>query len=228
MKAWRQLWDKANGRYLALSRRERLLVAAALVFGPFLMAYSLFVDPQATRLKTVEQGLAHQSTSVVELQTQTLSLQQQLQNDPDAPQKAVLAALKLEREALDKQLKAFAAALVSPEEMNDLLAGLLVRHAGIRLLSLKTLTPQSVLREAQAAPVGDKKPAERAFDLYRHGVEIRLQGSYGELQAYLAQLEKLPQRLLWGSINYQVIDYPRAELTLTVFTLSPERSWLAL
>ena len=75
---------------------------------------------------------------------------------------------------------------------------------------------------------GDAKPVERSFDLYRHGVEIRLEGSYGQLQAYLAQLEKLQQKLLWGKLEYRVIDYPKAELTLTVYPLSPDRTWLAL
>jgi len=29
-------------------------------------------------------------------------------------------------------------------------------------------------------------------------------------------------------LNYQVVEHPRAEMTLTVYTLSPERTWLAL
>jgi len=59
-------------------------------------------------------------------------------------------------------------------------------------------------------------------------VEIRLEGSYGQLLAYLTQLEKLPQRLLWGQLSYRVIDYPRSEMTLTVYTLSPDKTWLTL
>ena len=94
-------------------------------------------------------------------------------------------------------------------------------------VSLKTLAPQSVLPVGEVK-AGDAKPVERSFDLYRHGVEIRLEGSYGQLQAYLAQLEKLQQKLLWGKLEYRVIDYPKAELTLTVYTLSPDRTWLAL
>jgi MSHA biogenesis protein MshJ len=230
MKALRQQWDRLNARYAALTQRERGLVAAALVFAPLLIGYSLFVDPQLTKAKGLESGVARQSASVSELQAQVGSLQQQLQNDPDAPQKAELATLKSERDGLDKQIQQFGASLVRPEDMNGLLEGLLARHNGLRLVSLKTLAPQSVLREvpADAAKPGDGKPVERVFDLYRHGVEIRLEGHFGELQAYLAQLEKLPQRLLWGSLSYRVIDHPRAELTLTVYTLSPERTWLAL
>jgi MSHA biogenesis protein MshJ len=222
----RQSWSRLNDRYLAFSRRERLLVALAVVFGPLLIGHALFVDPQSARLKAMENTLVGEGTNVARLQAEEASLQQQISIDPDAGRKADLAALNAERDRLDEQLRQFSAVLVRPEEMNGLLESLLARHAGLRLLSLKTLAPQSVL--ALEAREGDGKPVERSFDLYRHGVEIRLEGSYAQLQAYLSQLEKLQQKLLWGPLKYQVIDHPRAELTLTVYTLSPDRTWLAL
>lgn len=223
----RQSWSALNDRYRVLSRRERVLVALAAVFGPLLIGYSLFVDPQSARLKAMENTLAGEGETVVRLQAEEASLQQQLSIDPDAGRKADLAALSAERDRLDEQLRQFSAVLVRPEEMNGLLESLLARHAGLRLLSLKTLAPQSVLA-AEETRQGDGKPAERSFDLYRHGVEIRLEGHYGQLQAYLSQLEKLQQKLLWGPLKYRVIEHPRAELTLTVYTLSPDRTWLAL
>lgn len=223
----RQSWSRLNTRYAALSRRERALVALAVVFGPLLIGYSLFVDPQSARRKVMEANLATEEASVARLQAEAANLQQQLSIDPDAGRKADLAALNAERDKLDEQLRQFSSVLVRPEEMNGLLERLLVRHAGLRLVSLKTLAPQSVLPVGEAKE-GEAKPAERSFDLYRHGVEIRLEGSYGQLQAYLAQLEKLQQKLLWGKLEYRVIEYPRAELTLTVYTLSPDRTWLTL
>lgn len=223
----RQSWSRLNDRYLALSRRERTLVALALVLGPLLVGYSLLVDPLSTRQKVMETTLATDGATAARLQAEVANLQQQLAIDPDAGRKADLAALNGERDKLDDQLRQFSSVLVRPEQMNGLLESLLARQAGLRLISLKTLAPQSVLPVADVKE-GEAKPVERSFDLYRHGVEIRLEGRYGQLQAYLSQLEKLQQKLLWGQLDYQVIDYPRAELTLTVYTLSSERTWLAL
>lgn len=217
---------RIKARYAALQPRERALVAAALVFGPVLLGSSLILDPRLARNRGLEQSIVRQAATVAEMEAQVAALQQQLQIDPDAGRKAEMASLLAERAGLDGKLQQFGNTLVRPEQMNGLLAGLLQRHAGLRLLSLKTLAPQSILGEK--ASDGDKKPVERSFDLYRHGVEIRLEGKYGDLQAYLGQLEKLPQRLLWGSLSYRVVDHPRAEMTLTVYTLSPERTWLAL
>lgn len=228
MNSLRQFWVRLNARYTALSRRERLLVALAVVLGPLMIGNALLVSPQQARAKGLENGLAVQSASATQLQAEVGKLQQQLNSDPDAGRKAELAALNGEREQLDEQLRQFGSVLVRPEEMNGLLERLLARNAGLRLVSLKTLAPQSVLQQGEAAKESEAKPAERSFDLYRHGVEIRLEGNYGQLQSYLAQLEKSQQRLLWGALSYRVIEHPKAELTLTVFTLSPDKTWLAL
>jgi MSHA biogenesis protein MshJ len=228
MSVFGEQWSRLTSRYVALSRREQVFVALAIVLGPLLIGNALFVDPQWSRSKAMQNGIATDSAALAAMQTQASSLQQELSVDPDAGKKAELAGLTGQREQLDEQLRQVGAALVRPEDMNGLLEHLLVRQSGLRLISLKTLPPQSVLREKEAAKETDGKPVERSFDLYRHGVEIRLEGSYGELQAYLTLLEKLPQRLLWGKLNYRVIDYPRSEMTLTVYTLSPDKTWLTL
>lgn len=228
MNGLREQWKVLGAKYAALSKRERLLVALGLVLGPLLIGNALFVDPQWARSKAMQNGIATESASLAAMQTQAAALQQELNIDPDAGRKAELATLVAQREQLDEQLRKIGSALVRPEEMNGLLERLLARNAGLRLISLKTQAPQSVLRDKEAAKDTDGKPVERSFDLYRHGVEIRLEGSYGQLQAYLVQLEKLPQRLLWGQLNYRVVDYPRAEMTLTVYTLSPDKTWLTL
>lgn len=228
MKGLRQQWQQINTRYAALSQRERVMVALALVLGPILIVNALFVEPLRGRLKSLEGSLATQTAAAQQLQAESASLQQQLTVDPDAGRKSELAGLLAERDKLDAQLQQFGTVLVRPEEMNGLLERLLARNAGLRLLSLKTLAPQSVLHSRETLTDSDGKPAERAFDLFRHGVEIRLEGSYAQLQAYLIQLEGMQQRLLWGKLDYRVSDYPQAEMTLTVFTLSPDKTWLAL
>lgn len=224
-----QHWQALQSRYGACSRRERLLVALAMVLGPLLVLNTLWLEPQAVQRKALQTKVAGQEASINQMQAQVAALQAQLQQDPDAGKKAELAELIAERTKLDQQIKDFGSALVPPEEMNQLLERLLARQPGLRLVSLKTLPPQSVLGAAIDADkkVRDKSQG-RVFDLYRHGVELKIEGSYRELQSYLAQLEKLDKRLLWGGLNYRVKEHPRAEMTLTVYTLSPERTWLAL
>jgi MSHA biogenesis protein MshJ len=64
--------------------------------------------------------------------------------------------------------------------------------------------------------------------IYQHGVEIRLAGGYNDLVNYLAELEQMPQRVMWNSVRFEVIRYPRNEMTVRVYTLSLDRNWLVL
>jgi MSHA biogenesis protein MshJ len=65
-------------------------------------------------------------------------------------------------------------------------------------------------------------------NIHKHGIEIRMAGNYLDLLAYVADLESLPQKLLWGNMALTVTAYPRSELTLTVYTLSLDPTWLVV
>ncbi len=189
MKSLRQFWIDLEKRYQALSQRERLLVALAVVIAPLLIGNALFVDPQRAKLKGLEGMIVAEESSAVQLQAEAANLQLQLNTDPDAGRKAELLALNGEREKLDEQMRQFSSALVRPEEMNALLERLLVRQAGLQLVSLKTLPPQGMLRDSTVVKGAEAQASERTFDLYRHGVEIRLEGGFSQLQAYVVQLK---------------------------------------
>ena len=232
MKRLRESFAVLQGRHAALSRREKLLTGLGLVLGPLLIGNTLFIERQWLGARNQQNAFPANQESLLDFQAQPGQLQQQLAADPNAAKKTELQVLTAGIGQLDGQLREIASGLVRPEEMNGLLQGLLARQAGLRLISLKTLAPQSIVAGTTGAKAPAKeaqdKPAERVFDLYRHGVEIRLEGSYDDLQVYMAQLEKLPQRLLWGELVYRVIDYPRAEIRLTLYSLSPDKAWLAL
>jgi MSHA biogenesis protein MshJ len=122
--------------------------------------------------------------------------------------------------------------LVSPERMPGLLENLIGRNSGLRLISLRTLPVKPVLDKPTAKTADGSVVVEQAADLsptaglYKHGVEIKLEGGYQELAAYLARLEKSPQKLLWSSAALSADKHPKLVLTLTVFTLSLDRTWL--
>ena len=64
--------------------------------------------------------------------------------------------------------------------------------------------------------------------LYRHGVEIVVQGSYLEMINYMQALEALPVQLFWGGARLDAQQYPEARLTLTLYTLSLDEKWMKL
>ena len=83
---------------------------------------------------------------------------------------------------------------------------------------------------AQAAPAAttNVQTPEAPELVYRHGVEIVLQGRYPDMVQYMSQLDTLPVGLIWGRASLDAREYPNARLTLTLFTLSLEKDWIKL
>jgi len=222
------LWLRLATRFAAFSLRERAMIAAALIGGVLLVGSALLVDPVAARNKMMQQGIERQSAELAGLQAQLDALEVQSRTDPDAARKAEIQGLQTTLQGLAQRLKTATGGLVPPERMNGLLETLLARHPGLRLVSLKTLKPTGILA-GQAGKADDKAElANRDFDIYRHGVEIRLEGSFAELHAYLAQLEQEQPGLLWGDARLTVEEHPKALLTVVVYTLSSDKAWLAI
>jgi MSHA biogenesis protein MshJ len=59
-------------------------------------------------------------------------------------------------------------------------------------------------------------------------VSITVRGGYLDLLRYITALEKMPAQMFWGEVNLSVEKYPDAVFTLTVYTLSLDKTWLAV
>ena len=89
--------------------------------------------------------------------------------------------------------------------------------------------PAAPLPVAQPGPGSVAGAEVKAPELlYRHGVEIVVQGSYLEMINYMQALEALPVQLFWGGARLDAQQYPEARLTLTLYTLSLDEKWMKL
>lgn len=215
--------QKLAARFDAFSSRERGMIAAAAIGGAIMIGFTLLVDPVSASNRNLRQSIERQNADAAGLQAQISLLEAQLRSDPDAGRKAEIQELTQAVRATSEQLEKLASALVPPERMNAVLESILKRNPGLRLVSFKTLAPSGLL-----ASKNEKEGAPREFELFRHGVEIRLEGSFADLHAYLAQLEQGPQKLLWGEARLTVTEHPKAMLTLVVYTLNSDKAWLAI
>jgi MSHA biogenesis protein MshJ len=245
MKSW---WLKLTARYDALQLRERWLIAVALLGGIALIAYSACIDPALRRSQAAERSIAEAHTRLTDIQAQVLALNAP-ERHPDLEARAELTTLQGRLDALSLRLHTLESLLVPPDRMTALLEemiGTRDAHNGLRLISLKTLPVTPLLSSDKAgagAGNGEESTAQprpqthpqptaggsgKASGLYRHGVEIRLEGSYPNLLAYLDRLENSPLKLLWVSATLSTEQHPRLVLTLTVYSLSMDRTWLVV
>lgn len=245
MSALSTRWEEWTGKFAALTRRERAIVSAALVFGGGFLIYSFAIDPflqKAGKAATAELAarteLAQQDALMAMLKAQDA--------DPDAANRSRLARTRQELALASERLARFEAGMVPPARMQAFLEGLLAKNRAIELLSLKTL-PVTLIGAPTAAPnataaagasaqvatdpAGDK-PAQggavAAEGIYQHGIEITLAGSYNDLLKYLGELEQMPQHVMWNSVSLKVDKHPRNVMVLRVHTLSLDRDWLVV
>ena len=204
-------WQALDRRYQRLSRRERTLVAACCTAVVVLALDRLWITPSWAAWNQARQTRLQAEQVLQTLDTSLVTVQARKEQD-NRQRRAELAALLARAQQADST--GLSSDLVGPAEMLPLLEQLLGRHSGLKLRSL-----QSLGRTA----LGQGTPA-----LYRHGVELSIEGRYGDLLAYLHALEASPQRLLWGSLQLKVLQHPQVQLTLRLHTLSTDAHWVEI
>lgn len=231
----KQQWQNLAERIDAMSLRERALIflAAALVL--ITLLNTLLIKPQLARQQAISKNLVQTQTVTNALQTQIQSLVRARSADPDAPLRERMAKLQAESADADRVLQEIQSGLIAPLQMPDLLDDILRRNRGLRLVSLKTLPVENLAAapDTKAASGGETEkpaPADAASvpAVYKHGVEIAVQGSYLDLLRYLRAMEASPWRMFWGKADLIADTYPKATLTLRLHTLSLDKAWLAI
>lgn len=229
----KQQWGKLAARINALNQRERsmVLVAAIVVLATIMNA--LLLEPLARHKKTMLAQIAADRGQMLAAQQQIQSMDSVAKVDPDAPNRGRLALLQQQMQVIDRDLQQAQNSLVSPDHMAELLEGLLQKNDQLKLVSLKTLPvgglQDRTLAEASSQPKAETKAAIVAeVPIYRHGVEFAVEGRYFDMMKYLAELEQLPWRILWSDFTLVAGEYPRATMTVTVYTLSLDKTWLSI
>lgn len=223
-------------RFDGLARRERGMVTLAVLFGGALLGYSLLIDAQVSRSSSMSKRIAQANTAIAGIEAQMAETQAQLK-DPDASNRAKLQQAKARMTVIDSKLRGLEGSMVSPEKMQAFLESLLTKNRNLELLALRTLPLAPLLARTEKAD--DKKPEDKKSagntaaaaavpNIYKHGVEIRIAGSYNDLLTYLTELERMPQRIIWNHVELSVEQYPRCVLTLTLYTLSLDKQWLVV
>lgn len=227
----KQHWQRLSARFDALSKRERTLIFAAAVIGLALIGYQLLIEPQLVRHAMLTRQFGQQQQAQAQIKARLAELRAR---EPDAQNRAALQELRRRLAQAETEFRTVQDSLVPPERMATLLDAMLRKNRALHLVSLNTLPASPVVEKAEAktgAKAGDERKMEKPADgggLYRHGVQITVRGSYADLLEYLAQLEKLPEKMYWGRVTLASEEYPVAVLQLTVYTLSLDKSWLVI
>lgn len=232
MNALRRRWQAWGEQFLARPRRERAILALALLLGGGFLLFNFGIDVVWQKTRALQAEAIATRTELLQQKAQLVVAQ--ATSDPDATNRRRLAQLKDAMNAVNTRLTRFEQGMVSPLRMRVFLSDLLARSRGIELIELKTLPPEPVGSPAQ--DTSGKHAQDSTQDtgntltegIWQHGFEIRLAGNYLDLLNYLTALEAMPQRLMWNRLEFTSTHYPRNEVVLRVYTLSLDKDWLVM
>lgn len=216
-------------RFDGLARRERVLVLVAGVTLILGLAFALVIDPALARAKAARATIAERQAQVAMLRGVHAEQLARLAQDVNTPVREALAKADEDLAVLEGEIRTFQQTLIPANSMGQVLAGLLRKDIGAKLVSLRNLPPEPLL--ADGNPAGT--PAARSGDvparalLYRHGIELVVEGGYFDLLDYVSALEKQPWRVLWSETSLTG-TYPVSRLRLKLHTLSLDASWLSV
>ncbi|WP_115720062.1 hypothetical protein [Gallaecimonas mangrovi] len=202
----------------ALARREKLLVMAAgwvLLIGGLGLSW---LQPLLTSNAAVSKLNAQQRAELKNLDAQLAVVDAKLAADPNLAVHQEIVRLQDERQTLEQKIHQGTQSLVPPEAMASLLRALLSGTGQLQLVKLES-EPAKPLAE-------DKDKDQKAGQLYRHGLVLTLKGSYLPTLEFLKQVEKLPWRFYWQSLDFKQSQYPDANIQIHVYTLGTSTHYL--
>ena len=250
---WRQLgalgtaapWRALLRRFDQCAPRERLLLIGAAAAVVLMLADALWLGPALTQYRAAQRQQLEAGMALGALQAEVRTLAER--NAALArQQQSELSHWRQRVRDGDSALRRHQDSLVGPDRMLELLEQLLARHGQVRVRAMQSLGRSDLLAAQPGGPPGPARPAAAptalptgpaapAADappvlpsLYRHGVELVLEGGFSDLLQTLKALESLPQHVLWGSLSLRVEQHPRSVLTLRVYTISRDRHWLEI
>ena len=224
----------ANIEARKLPEKAILLGLLLLIIGYIwlVLVYDKLDDDQVD----LQNQYAALSGQLVEEADRMTSIQRNYVADPDAFARSRQQELQQVTIEIDNQLRELTGQLILPRQMAQVLTTILQRETTLKLVSLEN-APSSVLvsagSEAVVPLVGQSEfeidqEVSDEVRVYSHGLNMTFEGDFIETIRYLRSLENLETSFFWNTLNYQVTTWPRARITLNIFTLSTQRDWIGV
>ena len=199
----------------SLSVRERVLIFVTVLAVSATVWHLVLMEPLLRQADAARKEISATRDRIAaanqSLQDQVLQLAQ-----IDTTHQTRYALIQQRIGQVDEQLAEYSGQLIDPAEMAFVLESVLKSQSGLRLKRIRNLG-------AEALTADDENDS---VILYRHGLEIEVEGSYLDCLAYLQEIEALPWRFYWQFLELDILDYPRNRIRIEVSTLSLDEEWI--
>jgi MSHA biogenesis protein MshJ len=230
----KQQWQDTSDKFLQLTSREQSLVLITGLVAIFFIISYLFIDDKSAKIISFDkQSRAMKSGN----QTLTFTIneyQKALKQDPDKDTVKQIAQFEAKLAKIDGKLVHLTTDLISPSEMREALLKLLKLEPGVTLQSFELVgaIPLLDLNTKKEGLSANEQPSPSAeqlgLNLYKHGIKLRLSGKYFQLRNYLRHLEKSTWKFFWQDFQFEVVEYPRSEVEITIYSLGLNKEFIGV
>ena len=213
--------ERTISKFDALALRLRIMITLsfiAILFMFFDIFWYAFNDQAIKKTNQQILNIKKQTDKLVNMQKQH---NQNILRKRSDPKKIKLASINTQLAEIRRQLTEKTTNLVQPEDMANVLKIIIM---STEALELQRLSKRETI-ELSDQPDKNDQPKDQ-IRLYRHSMEILLQGSYSATHKFLEKLENMEKKVAFDSFEYTVGEYPQAEIKLVVSTLSLHKGWI--
>jgi len=211
-------WKNIQKLIESRSLRERAILFGAV----FILIFYVWLVYIFDAMNASQDATQRQINSTVGQINNELTRNQQIQNtytsDPNAFARTRRNELQAQVDAIDSQLLGLYGELILPSQMANILSDILRKETTLRLVSLENQAPEVLFDNGQGSEI----------QVYRHGLNLRLEGEYLETIRFMRQVEELNVNFFWESLSYDVNEYPDGTINLNIFTLSTQRGFIGV
>lgn len=168
----------------------------------------------------VSDEIAANERQTRELERSLADLQEQQANPQQQDLNQQIRRLESDIERTNEAIAAVTDDLISPDQMVRVIRRLLDRESGLRITSLETLPVTTTQGRTSEQADGT--------ELYRHAIQLELEGSFNATARYIRALENSEWRIYWENMVFEIDQYPRGKVSIRLYTLSSEEGWLSV
>jgi len=206
----------------ALSLRERALVMLGAFMVLFLAWDGLLMSDIGKRSKTLSADIDVTQNRMEQLNRSIASAAQARGTDPNIVLQNEIAATRARIAELDETLDARSGSIIPPNEMARVIEQVLRRQGRLKLVSARSLSPSPLFE-----PV-DTAEGDAVGTVYKHGLELEVEGRYLDVLGYLRELESLDWKFFWETVALEGDTYPSNRVRIRVYSLNLEEGWLGV
>ncbi|HEX7047115.1 MAG TPA: hypothetical protein VF275_06060 [Gammaproteobacteria bacterium] len=206
----------------ALSLRERGMLMLGAFMVMFLAWDWLLMSGIAARGDAINAEIETTREGVAKLNEAIAITAQSRGGDPNDALRDRLAAAEQRIAVLDTELARRVGQVIPPAQMARVLEEILERQGRLELIRVESLPPEALFQ------AGETADGEIPASIYRHGLELEVEGRYLDVLAYLRELEALDWKFFWDAVELESEDYPANRVRIRIYSLNLEEGWLGV